>query len=222
MCGTVLKMPRVVKGVKHRKSISLDTKLKILERVEENVGASAVGREFRMAESTVRTIVKNKDKILRSSQSATPLLKVSRSRGTIFEKMENRLSMWIKEMNQRDIPVTQAMIMVEAKRIFDELKEVDGPLEVEFKASRGWFDRFKRRANLKLVRLSSDSNLEPGELPRTFRSVTTEMFDARREHNALYKRKHQVRGPSLRKLKKESLLKSKNLRRKTAAKGNLR
>ena len=49
-----------------RKSLTLEVKMKILNRMELGVGATEVGSEFDISESTVRTVVKNKEKIVLS------------------------------------------------------------------------------------------------------------------------------------------------------------
>jgi hypothetical protein len=63
--------------------------------------------------------------------------------------MEKLLITWIKERQMKGDPVTQAMICEKARLIFEELqKKTPGSTSnktEEFKASRGWFHRFKGR-----------------------------------------------------------------------------
>lgn len=162
-----------------RKSLTLEIKMKILNRMESGVGATEVGREFDISESTVRTIVKNKEKIVLSSQSVGTSIaatKVNRSRSSIMEKMEHLLSVWVEDMNQRRMPLSQAVIMVKAKSLFDDIKKKEEEFStIEFKASRGWFDRFKRRSNLHSLRLQGESasaDMEAAdEYPSTFKDL---------------------------------------------------
>uniref|UniRef100_UPI00358F5B9A putative CENPB DNA-binding domain-containing protein 1 n=1 Tax=Myxine glutinosa TaxID=7769 RepID=UPI00358F5B9A len=144
-----------------RRSISMELKLKVLRRMESGVGATAVGREFGLRESSVRTIVKNEEKVKASSETTTPVSarKLMRSRSSVMEKMERLLSSWIEDMNRRMIPLSQAIIMAKALSLYDELKEQEGEGSVKetFTASRGWFDRFKRRSNLHNIRISSEA-----------------------------------------------------------------
>ena len=107
-----------------RKSSTLEVKMKILNRMESGVGATEFGCEFDISESTVHTIVKNKEKIVLSSQSAGTSIaatKVNRSRSSIIEKMEHLLSVWVEDMNQRRMPLSQAVIMAKEMCIRDRV-----------------------------------------------------------------------------------------------------
>lgn len=95
----VCKMPPGKK--KERKSLNLDLKLKVIRKMENGGKATEVGRQFGLSESTVRTIVKNREKIRLSSECATPTsaTKVTRSRPVTLEKMEKLLAVWIEDLN---------------------------------------------------------------------------------------------------------------------------
>lgn len=56
--------------------------------------------------------------------------------------MEELLVKYIKHLREENFPVSKDLIIESALRISDELKIVD------FKASNGWFERFKKRKNI--------------------------------------------------------------------------
>jgi hypothetical protein len=52
--------------------------------------------------------------------------------------MEKLLVLWIDDMTQRHLPLTESLIRYKAKSLFDELSaDEDG--SNDFTASRGWF-----------------------------------------------------------------------------------
>uniref|UniRef100_A0A8C4PZS8 HTH CENPB-type domain-containing protein n=1 Tax=Eptatretus burgeri TaxID=7764 RepID=A0A8C4PZS8_EPTBU len=134
-----------------RKSITLDVKMQVLRQIEAGERQVEVGRAFDLATSTIRTILSNADKIKASARSTTSLskTKLTRSRSSLSEKMESRLIVWMEEQTRRQMPLTQSVIMEKARSIFTHLREQEGERSTTetFAASRGWFDRFKRRSN---------------------------------------------------------------------------
>lgn len=49
-----------------RKSISLETKMQVIRRLDSGERQSQISSELNLATSTIRTILKNKEKILRN------------------------------------------------------------------------------------------------------------------------------------------------------------
>ena len=168
------KCEEVVK--KTRNAVTLEKKLKIIEKIESGEKFTAVGRYFKLPESTVRSIVKQTDKIKKTSESVTPITatKTSRTRCFLMTEMENLLSNWIEDLNQNHMPVSTQIIMNKSLSLFDHLKSQHGGEEV-FKASKGWFDRFKKRSNLhnlKMIGESASADLESAEkYPIEFRKI---------------------------------------------------
>lgn len=69
--------------------------------------------------------------------------------------METLLLTWINHCTDRHIPLSQMIIQTKAKSLYDGL--LQGNSNGKFKASRGWFDRFRKRANISNVALSGES-----------------------------------------------------------------
>ncbi|XP_068203666.1 tigger transposable element-derived protein 1-like [Palaemon carinicauda] len=109
-------------------------------------------------QSTIGTIIKNKEAI-KSRKSSKGLTHLSGGRTSINDEME-RLLLWIKEKEITDDTLTQSVFSHKASAIFANLVEVqrDGGGEVttqqasqEFKASHGWFDRYRKRTGIRSV-----------------------------------------------------------------------
>lgn len=148
-----------------RRNLSMDIKLKVIRKIENGKRQVDVCRELNLPGSTVRTIMQNAEKIKRSVQSTTPLsaTKTSRTRNTMIEKMEKLLTYWIEDQNNRDMPLSQAVIMEKARGLFEELEkqnsdESSTSSSVEtFAASRGWFEKFKVRANIHNIKICGEA-----------------------------------------------------------------
>lgn len=91
------------------------------------------------------------------SGSKASNLRVTRMRNFGLEEMEKRLSIWIEDQAQRHIPLSQMIIMEKAKSIFLHIQQEEGDFSETFSASRGWFDRFKKRQHLHSIRITGEA-----------------------------------------------------------------
>lgn len=140
---------------KGRKVISLDDKLMILQRKRDGEKAVNIALSMGLAATTVRTIC-NRDfeKIheVAVNVSSNISKNVTRSRQPIINQMESLLLAWIHDMNERNLPLSQKTITNKAKCLFANLKEAAGNTtdtsSMNFEASRGWFHRFRGRAEI--------------------------------------------------------------------------
>jgi hypothetical protein len=150
---------KVVK--REKKVMSLVQKVEVLDKLASGMGASVVGRLFGVNESTVRYI-KKKEKQIRESvgQSVPVSAKVScvvRDRALV--KMEKTLSLWIEDMSQKNVPVDQNMIREKALILYEHYRQTGGSGDSSseagqqtFNASKGWFEKFKKRVALHNVK----------------------------------------------------------------------
>jgi DNA topoisomerase IB len=146
------------KAVKREKKVmTLLQKVEVLDKLASGMGASVVGRLFSVNESTVRYI-KKKEKLIRESvgQSVSASAKVAcvvRDRALV--KMEKALSLWIEDMSQKNEPVDQNMIREKALVLYEQYRQAGGSagssdeaVQQTFNASKGWFEKFKKRVAL--------------------------------------------------------------------------
>ncbi|XP_061388963.1 tigger transposable element-derived protein 1-like [Musca vetustissima] len=111
-----------------RKAISLETKIKILDRLRNGDGSTALGKTFGLTEATIRTIKKNEIAIRQSVISETYLSVKSSSytRDAVKEKMEKTLIIWLEENAQKRIPVDGNNIKQQALRFSKSQKSAGG------------------------------------------------------------------------------------------------
>ena len=93
-------MPKSSVPKRSKAVLKLSEKVKVLDKLRNGMSVAAVGREFKINESTVRSIRKKEVEIRNSvKESAPDSTKVtSVVRDINIEKMEKRLNLWIEEM----------------------------------------------------------------------------------------------------------------------------
>ncbi|XP_051907649.1 tigger transposable element-derived protein 1-like [Hippocampus zosterae] len=168
---------------KKRKAITMDVKLDIVKRSKQGETPTNIGRALDLSRSTVATIIKDQDRILEHVK-ASPHMKstiISKQNSGLMIEMERRLVLWLEDRQKRRLPVNLALIQQEAKRLFEMLKGQmgEGSEGKTFVASRGWFMRFKARANLHNLKVegeagSSSENEAMSDFPTALAEIIRE------------------------------------------------
>lgn len=150
---------------KKRKWLTLEQKLDVIKLHEEGASFAKIGREKGMDESSVRKLIKKKEQYKSQGMATASYLSkvVTKTRSTRMVNVERLLSIWIEDLNQKRIPLSQMEIQAKALSLYNDLKTVDN-IETEgegtsenFTASRGWFFRFKQRTGIHNVRIVGES-----------------------------------------------------------------
>ncbi|GFX67151.1 tigger transposable element-derived protein 1 [Trichonephila clavipes] len=147
-----------------RQSISLETKIAILDRLGKGEGSTAIGKHFNLGESTVRAIKKNEAAIRKSVISGTKLSTkfASYTRDVLLERTERAIVIWIEEQVQRRIPVSGYLIQEKALQFYKSMKQSEPSTSTsqagkEFSASKGWLTRFLKRNALHNIKITGES-----------------------------------------------------------------
>ena len=148
-------------GSAKRKAITMEVKLDIVKRSEKGEKPTNIGRLLNLSRSTVATIIKDKECILEHVKGSAPMKStvITKQRSGLIIEMERLLVLWLEDQNQRRVPVSLMLIQAKAKKLFDALKEKGGESSEseEFKASKGWFMRFKARSNLHNLKVQGEA-----------------------------------------------------------------
>ena len=144
--------------------MTLKEKLEVLEELESGKSAAEVGRRHNVNESTIRGIRKIGDKIRTSVRSSTDVSsKVScvSHRDPVLEKMEAALTQWMDVQTQKKhSDVGYSAVRAKALSLYEKLQQEEEAQPgtsassastgsaTPFSASKGCFDRFKRRQAL--------------------------------------------------------------------------
>lgn len=126
---------------KKRKRLTLDEKAAIIRAVTSGQKKCDVAAAHGIPASTLSTILKGKDDILRASSSGN-LAHKKALKTTPHGKVEEALFAWFTDVRAKNIPVSGDLLQQKA-RSFACLLGDD-----EFKASPGWLSRFKERYSI--------------------------------------------------------------------------
>ncbi|XP_068208326.1 tigger transposable element-derived protein 1-like [Palaemon carinicauda] len=137
----------------------METKLEIIKKYEEGMHIITLASTYGRKQSTIGTIIRNKEAI-KASKSSKGMTVLASGRISINNEMERLLLLWIKEKEIASDTLTQSVISHKASAIFGDLVKAhrDGEGEgtsqqapQEFKASHGWFDCFRKRTGIHSV-----------------------------------------------------------------------
>ncbi|GFV38199.1 hypothetical protein TNCV_4791851 [Trichonephila clavipes] len=93
--------------------------MQVIRRLDTGESQSQIGAALNLVTSTIRTILKNKGKILSSVTSTTTssATRITRSRKNTIEEMEKRLPIWIDEEIERKMPLSQSTFLMKWQKI---------------------------------------------------------------------------------------------------------
>ncbi|GFW40280.1 tigger transposable element-derived protein 1 [Trichonephila clavipes] len=159
--------PNGEKKKHQRQSISLETKIAILDRLGKGEGSTAIGKHFNLGESTVRAIKKNEAAIRKSVISGTKLSTkfASYTRDVVLERTERAIVIWMEEQVQRRIPVSGYLIQEKALQFYKSMKQPEPSTSTsqagkEFSVSKGWLTRFLKRNALHNIKITGERERE--------------------------------------------------------------
>ncbi|XP_042218763.1 tigger transposable element-derived protein 1-like [Homarus americanus] len=133
---------------------------------------------------SVGTIIKNAPRLKEVGESVIPTgaTRLCRSRD-VMENMERLLSVWIGDSTQRHMPFSLSVIQENDRSLWNNLRqrrpgptsEVAVTVAETFTVSHGWFNRFKKRANLHnihvMVEAASVDEVAARSFPETLNEI---------------------------------------------------
>ncbi|UYV76170.1 hypothetical protein LAZ67_13002933 [Cordylochernes scorpioides] len=139
-----------------KKMMSIEFKREILEKHEQGVRDVDLSRQYGRSTSMICSVLKRKESI-KSVTPAKGLTIISKLRTSLHENMEKLLMVWVTEKQLQGDTLTQTIICEKARAIYGDLLKqtpqtsIDEASEESFKASRGWFENFKKRSGIHSV-----------------------------------------------------------------------
>ncbi|GFT22739.1 tigger transposable element-derived protein 1 [Nephila pilipes] len=136
-----------------KKMMSIKLKREIIEKHEQGVRVVDLSRQYGRSTSMICTGLKQKESI-KNVTPAKGLTIIFKLRTSLHENMEKLLMVWVTEKQLQGDTLTQTIICEEARAIYGDLLKqtphtsIDEASEESFKASRVWFENFKKRTSI--------------------------------------------------------------------------
>jgi hypothetical protein len=122
-----------------QKAITLSQKVELLREVDKQERTkSEICKEFEIANSTLSTILKNRNKIIEAYERSEFEPSRKRMRSAKNVDVEEATLMWFKQARTLQYPITGPLLMAKASQLAVELGS-------NFEANTGWLERFKVR-----------------------------------------------------------------------------
>lgn len=146
------------KITKKRHYLTLDEKVEVIKYVQNNPGVSsrALGEIFCCGKTQVGTILKNKESLLAMYESNVSGSRVHTSmtqRHSEYEEINKALYQWYTLACSKNIYPGGTHLTEKAKEIAERMGKAD------FKGSRGWLDKWKKRYNVKPFKTSDSADV---------------------------------------------------------------
>ncbi|XP_043545284.1 tigger transposable element-derived protein 1-like [Chiloscyllium plagiosum] len=143
-----------VSGVKKPKRITVETKKEIIAKHENGARVSDLAMQYNMAKLTTCTTLKNKE-ALKAADVAKGVTILMKQRPKLLDEVEKLLLVWINQKELAGDSVNETIICEKALHIHHDLLATPPSTSIasveEFKASRGWFDKFRQRTRIHSV-----------------------------------------------------------------------
>nr|XP_057910419.1 tigger transposable element-derived protein 2-like isoform X4 [Doryrhamphus excisus] len=155
-----------------RKNVMTTIALKkeLIAKWECGTRVSDLAIQYNMAKSTISTILKRKEAI-KAADVAKGVKTLSSRRSDKVEEVEKVLLEWITHKQLRGDTVSETLICDKARELHNALtRDSPGGSADEFKASKGWFCKFKKRSGIHGV-------LRPGEAARAEKESNNKFED---------------------------------------------
>lgn len=139
---------------KKKEMITVEVKKDIIKRHEKGMKVAEIARLYKRSTSTICTVLKKKE-ILRGLDVAKGVTRVSKQRPHTLEDVETLLSVWVSEKQIAGDTLNENLICAKAKALYADLlsnlPDTSTENEEDFKASRGWYENFKKRSGIHCV-----------------------------------------------------------------------
>lgn len=145
-----------------RKRLSIEDKVKIIEKLNRGADHKSIMQEYGIAKSTVADIQKSGDKILsfaNSSDSTFSFTKRKSMKKSTYEDVDKALLQWFNQERAIGRYISGPMLAKQAKFFYKAFG-----LEGDFNASSGWLTRFKSRYGIRIHVTASDTTNVDGSI----------------------------------------------------------
>ena len=135
---------------------TIEEQLEIVNFHESNKNFKETREQFGIHRTTLISLLKRKDTIKSFSESfPTSLKKRKTVRKSLYPEIEKAVYLWFLQLREKRKIVNNFAIQLKAKQFAEKMGEID------FKASDGWCNNFKRRYGIKYLVKNYNEAVEP-------------------------------------------------------------
>jgi len=161
-------------GGKKRKHVTLTLKDKgeILSKIDSGAKVNQLMEEYGIGRSTIYDITKNRQKIEDFLKTALtgPGKRQTLREGENVEVEEAVYTWFLQERNRRNAPLSAAILQEKARYFYQKITG-----KSDFRASEGWFCRFKERHGIRLKKISGEKISADEAAIEPFKNMFSEM-----------------------------------------------
>ena len=129
------------------KKLTIEDKIEIIQSFENrNMEVEELMKKFAISDTQLHGILKNKDIILEIWRHEVHDEQKKKERVTVYEEINETLYSWFLMAKASNVPLSGPILQERAKEIAKELGTI------EFKASNGWLQGFKKRKGISFSR----------------------------------------------------------------------
>lgn len=166
------------KPTRKKRKVSVELKESVIRKHTAGLKIMEISRSLVLPESTVRNIIKSKEKIQLATTSVQQPIKknICYSRNVVIQTTETMMYTWIIDQRRKGVPLDTSTITCKARSLFDDVKSRQGADEsLGHGFSAGWFARFKKRYNLRNIRLHGEARRADNEAASNFKEYLMEL-----------------------------------------------
>lgn len=144
-----------------QKRLSVAEKCTILKKLDEGVLANRLAMDFHVSAAAISKIKRNKKNIYGAVSGTCDEIRRKTLHSAEYADLEKQLYTWFLNQRERNCPMSGPILKAKAKNLFKKMYPNKTPNE--FRASQGWFTKFKRRYGIRILKvcgeiLSSDTS----------------------------------------------------------------
>lgn len=148
------------KTKKERKSLTIETKIKILNSLAGGISRTDVCKKYNLKYTTLKSIISKENTIRSSFSNGSDKINATSCyvRDNLVVKMDKALLLWIADNNRKKIPLNGEVIKQKALGLYSLLRrdQQSSSQMKQFQASNGWLQKFVKRNSIKNVKMKGE------------------------------------------------------------------
>ena len=135
-----------------RKTLTLEERVKVVKAHEAGESARKISERITCGKTQIQTVIRNKAAIMQEwEKGGSSKRKYLTARRTLYGNLNDHVWQWFCTAHSKNIPMTGRLIQEKATMLAVAMGHV------EFTASNGWLDSFKKRHDIKASVLSGEA-----------------------------------------------------------------